>query len=128
MHQYLEKNHSDHFHHLPFIHIWKATSTDLIQVIIKTTKTTLHVISSSIQSPEVQTTESEILILDKVEIITPKINWFMNTTSSTPSTSNLLNHLVQGTAYAVNDSSFYLITQKGACAWIMSTSDGFEWI
>ena len=52
----------------------------------------------------------------------------MSILSPTQSTSNLLDNLLQDTAYIVSDGSFYPTTRTYSCAWIIFTSDGIEWI
>ena len=55
-------------------------------------------------------------------------NWFTSSFSSSASTSSLLHHLTNGTALGVSDGSFYPSHKVGACAWIISTPDGNEWV
>ena len=43
-------------------------------------------------------------------------------------TSNLLAHIIAGTAIAVSDGSFYKEHNIGACGWIIATPDAEEWI
>ena len=44
------------------------------------------------------------------------------------STAELYRHLIEGTAIIVSDGSFFPDYQVGACAWILATPDGDEWI
>ena len=48
--------------------------------------------------------------------------------TSSPSTTNLLRHLSNGTACGVSDGSYYPDKKVGSCAWILSTPASQEWI
>ena len=39
-------------------------------------------------------------------------------------TSKLKENIISGKALAVNNDSYYLLTEVGACAWTISTPDG----
>ena len=43
-------------------------------------------------------------------------------------TSKLQTDLLNGTAIAVSDGSFYPIEKVGSCGWILASSDGSQWI
>ena len=58
----------------------------------------------------------------------PKLKWFMSHLSSSPRTDRLLHHLLHGTALAVSDGSYFPIHKVGACAWVVATPDGMQWI
>ena len=58
----------------------------------------------------------------------PKLKWFMSYLSSSPRTDRLLHHLLHGTALAVSDGSYFPIHKVGACAWVVATPDGTQWI
>ena len=44
------------------------------------------------------------------------------------STSKLLTSLLDGTALAVSDGSFFPVQKFGSCGWIISSPDDTEWI
>ena len=52
----------------------------------------------------------------------------MNHMSSSPRTTTLLQQILNGSAYAVSNGSFFLDYKLGATAWIDATTDGEEWI
>eukprot|EP00979_Chaetoceros_neogracilis_P010571 scaffold2501_cov164-Chaetoceros_neogracile.AAC.1 len=52
----------------------------------------------------------------------------MSHLTSSPSISDLLQAIRDGTALAVSDGSFYPLTRIGAAAWIITTPDQKEWI
>ena len=54
--------------------------------------------------------------------------FFLSNMSSSATTTNLLNHLRNGTAISVGDGSFFPDVKCGACGWIISTPDLEEWI
>ena len=47
----------------------------------------------------------------------------MNYMSSSATTDNLWEEILESKAYAVSDGSYYLISQTGACAWTVATRD-----
>ena len=52
----------------------------------------------------------------------------MKQSLSSVSTSALLNSIMDGISLAASDGSFFPLSRVGACAWIISTPDGVEWI
>ena len=52
----------------------------------------------------------------------------MTSITSSPTTADLLDHIIKGTAYGVSDGSYFPSTQTGSCAWIISTPNGQEYI
>ena len=52
----------------------------------------------------------------------------MSHLSSAPLTDRLLYHLLHGTALAVSDGSYFPLHKVGACAWVIATPDGSQWI
>ena len=58
----------------------------------------------------------------------PKLSWFSHHIEHSPSTSSLLHHIVNGSALGVSDGSFYPDVRLGACAWIVASPDGLEYI
>ena len=57
-----------------------------------------------------------------------RLKWFMSHLSSSPRTDRLLYHLLHGTALAVSDGSYFPLHKVGACAWVIATPDGSQWI
>ena len=54
--------------------------------------------------------------------------WTMAHLNSSPTITNLLQSIQDGTALAVSDGSFYPLSRIGAAAWIITTPDQSEWI
>ena len=52
----------------------------------------------------------------------------MNHLHATPSTKKLYGSLLNGTALAVSDGSFFPEQKVGSCAWVLASSDGSEYI
>ena len=72
--------------------------------------------------------DAEIIQYDAVSFHQPKINWFMDRVQSSIQTTKLHNSLMEGSALAISDGSFFPIERVGACPWIIASSDGIEWI
>ena len=72
--------------------------------------------------------DEEINTYDVVSFTKPPLDWFMHRIQSTRCTSKLLTSLLNGSALAVSDGSYFPNERVGACAWIISSSDGSEWI
>ena len=51
-----------------------------------------------------------------INLMTPKVDWFMNHLSSSHHTDRLWANLLNGTAYAVSDGSYFPNSKTGACA------------
>ena len=66
--------------------------------------------------------------LNKIKILPPTIDWFMHHIKSLVSTSSLYKDLLNGNAIAVSDGSFYPLEKIGSHGWIVSTSDGAQWV
>ena len=67
-------------------------------------------------------------IIGSIEMSTPKIEWFMKYIQSSTNTDYLRDCIIGGTSIAVSDGSFFPLERVGACAWIVSTPDGTEWM
>ena len=72
--------------------------------------------------------EHPILTFDAISIRQPSILWFHRHLESSPRTDILLRHLLAGTALTVSDGSYFPDEDVGACAWIIATPDGTQWI
>ena len=69
-----------------------------------------------------------VLIFDQIKILRQKIDWLVSSLSSKPTISDILKHLLQGSACAVSNESFYPITKIGLCVWMISIPDRTECI
>lgn len=66
--------------------------------------------------------------LGSIIISTLKIDWFMKDVQTSTTTIHLRDSIINGTAIAVRDGSFFPLEKVGSCAWIVSSPDGAEWI
>ena len=65
---------------------------------------------------------------DSLFLSEPKIDWFMKDIQSSPFTFLLRKSIINGSALAVSDGYYFPLTKTGACAWIVFTPDGRQWI
>lgn len=65
---------------------------------------------------------------DAITIRHPTIQWFHQYLEASDNTASLYRHLRNGTAIAVSDGSYFPDEDVGACAWIIATPTGSEWI
>ena len=63
-----------------------------------------------------------------VPFIRPKEDWFLHNLQHSASTDLLWDHLLQGSAVAVSDGSYYPDDSVGACAWKLATPCRSQWI
>ena len=125
--RYLKIPHSHRSYHNQPLHLQEAPTSSLNRVSITRSRNRLQVVSSSSQSNLPPPTET-ISNYDAIRFNPPKIMWFMNSIEHSTTTESLLNHIIDGTALGVSDGSYYPATDIGACAWIVSTPDGSEYI
>ena len=126
--RHLKRQYSHKSYHVEYLDLDDIPTQNIYRVSIKTSATCL-LVTSLTQKPDIPTPPDTIAhTFGKINLLKPKIDWFMNYISSSPNTDNLWRELLMGKAYAVSDSSYFPISQTGACAWIVSTRDGTEWI
>ena len=77
---------------------------------------------------EQDTTADNTMMIGDLELNKPDIKWFMSHLRTSPTTTSLYDHIIDGTAITVSDGSFFPHSQVGACAWILSTPDSKEWV
>ena len=82
----------------------------------------------SSRSNNIETNTTDTIVFDKILVNQPATDWRMHFLKSSTSTTSLLNHLKYGTVVGVNDGSYYSHNRIGACAWIVATPNGKEWI
>ena len=100
--------------------VLRATVRELRDTWILTNTHFEHTIQQDNRTPE--------FTFDAIQVAKPKLDWFFQHFDSSCSTSNLLAHIIAGTAIAVSDGSFYEEYNIGACGWIIATPDAEEWI
>ena len=110
------------------LHLSEPPTSDLIRASTKTFPDRFMLISTSLSQPHEPLSTPQTLHFGSLCLIPPKIDWFMKHIIFSPSTSSLLQHLIQGTALGVSDGSFYPEHNVGACSWILATPDGSEYV
>ena len=91
-------------------------------------KTVIRLLSTSSCANESTHIQISTTDFDGIYLLPPPIDWCFNNLEASDSTALLKSSLLSGKALAVSDGSFYPIQQVGACAWIIASSDGTEWI
>ena len=86
------------------------------------------VIASSAKILDIDNSGTVAFTFDNIEVCKPRIGWFVNYVTTSDSTDNLWNEILDDKAYAVSDGSYFPTLQTGAVAWIVSTRDGSQWI
>ena len=105
---------------------------DLLRATVASTSTAWTLRSTSLQfvvnDPSPSQDDNILHSLDAISYLKLEIQWFMNHLWSSKSMAQLRWHLLNGTAIQVSDGSYFPDYQVGACAWILATTDGEEWI
>ena len=116
-------------YHLEYLALTSFPEGDLLRATVTGTSAAWTLRSTSSQFVVADPSQDAILRhLDAIPYRKPVIRWFMNHLHSSKSTAQLRRHLLDGTAIQVSDGSYFLDYQVGACAWILATPDGEEWI
>ena len=97
-HWYLQKLHSRHSYFLEYIYISKDPINNLIMTRVAKYNDRIQVLSVSHGNSD-EKQEENVLTFDNIDIIKPKIDWFTTRISASSSTSQLLAHVIIGTAY-----------------------------
>ena len=126
--RHLLRPHSNRSYHLEYLETDRPSHLQLLRATVQLTKHCIFVISTSHRTPPNITPPQDMLTFGSISIEPPSISWFMDNISSSNTTDHLLTHLLQGTAIAVSDGSYFPLHKVGACAWIVSTPDGSEFI
>ena len=126
--RHLRKETSRRSYHTAFLLIREAPSTNLLRASVKLTNHTISVTATSSRMQHDLIMENDILSFGHLQIKKPSMNWFLQSLSASPSTDQLITHLLQGTAVGVSDGSFFPRQKVGSCAWTISTPDGSEYI
>ena len=128
--RHLYKPSSHHSYYLEFLQCSAPPDSILLRATVQFYQNKIQVLKSCEAPPTTVPIPNfpSHRTFDSISTGKPKINWFMDNLSSSPSTLNLLHHLLSGTALAVSDGSFFPDTYTGAAAWIVASPDGKEWI
>ena len=87
---------------------------------------TLSVDSYSFKNVIDTSVDNVITPIGVIELSTPKIDWFMKGINSSEHTEYLKECILNSTAIAVSDGSYFPLERVGACAWIVASNDGSE--
>jgi hypothetical protein len=116
-------------YNLQFLTLVTRPAQHLLRATVKESRATWILLCTNDTSSLRQDIEiPDTTYLDIISIHQPSIKWFHKHLESSQYTSSLRQHLFNGTAIAVSDGSYFPIEDVGACAWIISTPDGSQWI
>ena len=87
---------------------------DISRATVGNFRNRLQVLSISYRNP-IPEADIDLLSFDVISVIRPKLDWFMEKITSSPTTDQLLRHITNGTSYGVSDGSFYPTTKTGSC-------------
>ena len=130
-HRHLRRNGRGRTYHLKYLALNPMPAGDLLRATVTSTSTAWTLRSTSLQFVVTDPSqEATLRSLDAIPYRKHEIRWFMNHPRSSKSrTVQLCQHLLDGTAIQFSDGSYFLADyQVGACAWILATPDGKEWI
>ena len=127
-HRHIRRPYSHRSYHTQYLQLDDIPSSDLYRASIRKTSISLVVTAIS-QKPDIPPALDNIAYsFGNIKLMVPRIDWFMRYITASPSTDKLWTEILESRAYAVSDGSYYRTSQTGACAWIISTRDGSEWI
>ena len=127
-HRHLKRQYTHKSYHKRYLDLDTIPTHNIYRASVQSSANTLIVTSFSHKSNILPPSETPTHSFGSIKLVKPKIDWFMNYVSSSTTTHNLWNEILQGQAYAVSDGSFFPTSRTGACAWIVSTRGGQEWI
>ena len=127
-HRHLKRQHTHRSYHKRYLDLDDIPTHNIYRATVKPSANILVVTSFAHKPDTSLPPEPPSHKFGNIKLVKPKIDWFMNYVSSSPTTHNLWNDIIQGQAYAVSDGSFFPTSRTGACAWIVSTRGGEEWI
>ena len=91
-------------------------------------KQNISLMNTSDISYKVEKNEDTLQYINAISYKPPQIDWFMKNIKSSKSTTHLKECIINVSALAVSDGSFFPLTNTGSCAWIIATPDGQKWI
>ena len=127
-HRHLKRQHSHKSYHREYLNLDILPTQNVLRASVKISAGNIVVTSVSKKFGNIAQNNKVAYSYGPIKLIKPKIDWFMNSISSSATTNNLWNELLQGRAYAVSDGSYFPTSKTGACAWIISTRNRQEWI
>ena len=127
-HRHIQRPFSHRAYNIQYLELREITSQDLRRVTVLETPVSLMVTATCRQSAHIEKNVPIAFTFGNIKILKPRNDWFTNYVTATDTTDNLWMEILEDKAYAVSDGSFFPTSQTGACAWIISTRDGSEWI
>ena len=127
-HRHLKRQHSHKSYHQEYLDLDILPTHNIFRASVRLSADNLVVTSFSPKITTASIADTATHSFGPIQLIKPKIDWFLHSMSSSSNTTNLWNEILQGQAYAVSDGSFFPDSRTGACAWIVSTRNGLEWI
>lgn len=103
-------------------------SCKLKRASIQDNKTFITVINTLLGPNNTGIAQATYYVFDVIHLKEPKLKWFMFHLKWSVSTSKLMRSIINGSVIAVSDGSYYPRYNVGACAWVITLSDGDEWI
>ena len=127
-HRHLQRPYSHRAYYTQYLELEEVPQQDLSRVTITITPVSLIVTATCSQSIQIEDPNPVAFTFGNINIHKPRNDWFMNFITASNTTDKLWNEILESKAYAVSDGSYYPTYQTGACAWILATRDGSEWI
>ena len=127
-HRHLKRQHTHKSYHQECLDLDNLPTHNISRASVKLSADNLVVTSFSNKVATTSMIDTATHSFGPIKLVKPKIDWFMHSISSSSNTTNLWNDILQGQAYAVSDGSLFPASKAGACACIVSTKDGLEWI
>ena len=106
----------------------EAPTEALLRASVKVTKVSVYLLNSSAPQPPISTSHLVLHTYGAIVIEETSLDWCMNNITHSTSTSKLHTSLLDNSALPVSDGSYFPVQQVGSCGWIISSSDGSEWI
>eukprot|EP00979_Chaetoceros_neogracilis_P010569 scaffold2500_cov172-Chaetoceros_neogracile.AAC.2 len=126
-HRFIRKNNSYRLYNFEFLVIHEEPITSLFRATVESNDSGIQLLNYSMYHDHQEPT-TPMILLGQYSIPQPPLAWTMSHLTSSPSISDLLQAIRDGTPLAVSDGSFYPLTRIGAAAWIITTPDQKEWI
>ena len=127
-HRHIQRPFSHRAYNIQYLELREITSQDLRRVTVLETPVSLMVTATCRQSAHIEEDVPIAFTFGNIKILKPRNDWFTNYVTATDTTDNLWMEILEDKAFAVSDGSFFPTSHTGACAWIISTRDGSEWI
>ena len=127
-HRHILKQNRHHTFQTHSLVLHEAPNEPLSRASVCHSTNAICILNSSTINFNIPPIQKDFHTYDAITIEWPDLDWFMDNISHTTSTTKLLASILDGSALAVSDGSFYPIQKVGSCGWIISSDDGTEWI